>query len=79
MCTVKVTCSVHLIDEKACNDLLMSYLLLFMPHIFVLQRAESVKIDARDVNGKRFSISLSELPARVFLHEFDHLQVCFST
>ncbi|XP_028779661.1 peptide deformylase 1B, chloroplastic/mitochondrial-like [Neltuma alba] len=39
-----------------------------------VQRPESVKIDARDVNGKRFSVSFSELPARVFLHEFDHLQ-----
>ncbi|XP_054823180.1 peptide deformylase 1B, chloroplastic isoform X2 [Prosopis cineraria] len=37
-------------------------------------RPESVKIDARDVSGKRFSVSFSDLPARVFLHEFDHLQ-----
>lgn len=46
--------------------------------IFTLQRPESVKIDARDVTGVRFSFSLSELPARVFQHEFDHLQVFLS-
>ncbi|KAK7309792.1 hypothetical protein RJT34_06806 [Clitoria ternatea] len=39
-----------------------------------VKRPESVKIDARDVNGARFSISLSGLPARIFQHEFDHLQ-----
>ncbi|MBA0812455.1 hypothetical protein Gohar_026423 [Gossypium harknessii] len=38
------------------------------------QRPESVKIDAQDINGARFTIDLSELPARVFQHEFDHLQ-----
>ncbi|KAJ7974589.1 Peptide deformylase [Quillaja saponaria] len=37
-------------------------------------RPESVKIDARDINGARFGFSLSGLPARVFQHEFDHLQ-----
>lgn len=40
-----------------------------------LQRPESVKIDARDVTGARFTVNLSGLPARVFQHEFDHLQV----
>lgn len=45
----------------------------------VVQRPESVKIDARDINGTRFSVNLSDLPARIFQHEFDHLQVCFST
>ncbi|KAK9221413.1 hypothetical protein WN944_009839 [Citrus x changshan-huyou] len=39
-----------------------------------VERPESVKIDARDINGARFSVSLSDLPARVFQHEFDHLQ-----
>lgn len=39
-----------------------------------LQRPESVKIDARDVTGARFTVNLSGLPARVFQHEFDHLQ-----
>ncbi|PNX91911.1 peptide deformylase chloroplastic-like [Trifolium pratense] len=35
---------------------------------------ESVKIDARDLKGTWFSVSLSGLPARIFQHEFDHLQ-----
>lgn len=39
-----------------------------------VKRPESVKIDARDVKGTRFSFSLSGLPARIFQHEFDHLQ-----
>lgn len=37
-------------------------------------RPETVKIDARDIKGARFTVSLSDLPARVFQHEFDHLQ-----
>ncbi|KAL2942578.1 Peptide deformylase 1B chloroplastic/mitochondrial [Bienertia sinuspersici] len=39
-----------------------------------VQRPDSVKIDARDIKGSRFTVTLSELPARVFQHEFDHLQ-----
>ncbi|KAL2951533.1 hypothetical protein AAZX31_19G056800 [Glycine max] len=39
-----------------------------------VKRPESVKIDARDINGTRFSVNLSDLPARIFQHEFDHLQ-----
>ncbi|OMO59221.1 Formylmethionine deformylase [Corchorus capsularis] len=48
---------------------------LSLPRIYAdVERPESVKIDARDVNGSRFSVNLSRLPARVFQHEFDHLQ-----
>ncbi|MED6137321.1 Peptide deformylase 1B, chloroplastic [Stylosanthes scabra] len=48
---------------------------LSFPGIYAdVKRPESVKIDARDVNGSRFSVSLDGLPARVFQHEFDHLQ-----
>ncbi|KAF7819561.1 peptide deformylase 1B, chloroplastic [Senna tora] len=48
---------------------------LSFPRIYGdVQRPESVKIDACDVNGTKFSVSLSELPARIFQHEFDHLQ-----
>lgn len=39
-----------------------------------VERPDSVKVDAQDINGARFEISLSALPARVFQHEFDHLQ-----
>lgn len=48
---------------------------LSFPGIYAdVKRPESVKIDARDINGARFTLSLSGLPARVFQHEFDHLQ-----
>lgn len=40
-----------------------------------MQRPEAVKIDALDISGARFTVGLSGLPARVFQHEFDHLQV----
>lgn len=39
-----------------------------------VKRPDSIKGDARDIMGARFSFTLSELPARVFQHEFDHLQ-----
>ncbi|XP_027336421.1 peptide deformylase 1B, chloroplastic/mitochondrial isoform X2 [Abrus precatorius] len=39
-----------------------------------VKRPESVKINALDVNGTRFSVNMSGLPARIFQHEFDHLQ-----
>ncbi|KAL6135788.1 hypothetical protein ACLB2K_068013 [Fragaria x ananassa] len=48
---------------------------LSFPGIYAdVQRPESVKIDARDISGARFTVNLSGLPARVFQHEFDHLQ-----
>ncbi|XP_039026014.1 peptide deformylase 1B, chloroplastic/mitochondrial-like [Hibiscus syriacus] len=48
---------------------------LSFPRIYAdVERLESVKIDAQDINGAKFTVDLSELPARVFQHEFDHLQ-----
>ncbi|KAF5961950.1 hypothetical protein HYC85_003159 [Camellia sinensis] len=48
---------------------------LSFPGIYAdVERPESVKIDARDITGARFVFNLSDLPARVFQHEFDHLQ-----
>ncbi|XP_022152139.1 peptide deformylase 1B, chloroplastic [Momordica charantia] len=48
---------------------------LSFPRIYAdVERPESVKIDARDISGTRFMVNLSGLPARVFQHEFDHLQ-----
>ncbi|KAM3761428.1 hypothetical protein ACB098_01G267400 [Castanea mollissima] len=48
---------------------------LSFPGIYAdVVRPETVKIDARDIKGARFTVSLSDLPARVFQHEFDHLQ-----
>ncbi|XP_071734991.1 peptide deformylase 1B, chloroplastic/mitochondrial [Rutidosis leptorrhynchoides] len=37
-------------------------------------RPEAVKVDAQDITGEKFSVSLTHLPARVFQHEFDHLE-----
>ncbi|XP_052197790.1 peptide deformylase 1B, chloroplastic/mitochondrial [Diospyros lotus] len=48
---------------------------LSFPGIYAdVERPESVKIDARDITGARFVVNLAGLPARVFQHEFDHLQ-----
>ncbi|KAK2973310.1 hypothetical protein RJ640_027953 [Escallonia rubra] len=48
---------------------------LSFPGIYAdVMRPESVKIDAQDISGERFAVDLAELPARVFQHEFDHLQ-----
>ncbi|KAG0474172.1 hypothetical protein HPP92_016029 [Vanilla planifolia] len=53
-----------------CNEGCLSF-----PGIFAdIERPASVKIDARDIKGARFRFNLSKLPARVFQHEFDHLQ-----
>ncbi|XP_042969859.1 peptide deformylase 1B, chloroplastic isoform X2 [Carya illinoinensis] len=43
---------------------------LSFPGIYAdVERPESVKIDAQDIKGARFSVNLSGLPARVFQHE----------
>ncbi|KAL8167138.1 hypothetical protein V2J09_008637 [Rumex salicifolius] len=48
---------------------------LSFPGIYAdVKRPESIKIDARDISGSRFTMNLSELPARVFQHEYDHLE-----
>ena len=39
------------------------------------QRPLAVRIAAMDVRGRAFELDLQGLPARVFLHEYDHLQV----
>lgn len=44
----------------------------------MVQRPDSLKVDAQDVAGARFKVNLSGLPARVFQHEYDHLQVLYS-
>ena len=33
-----------------------------------------MKVEAQDMRGKRFVLSLKEWEARIFQHEFDHLQ-----
>jgi len=41
----------------------------------VVQRPKSVRIDAQDIKGKKFSLNLKEWQARIFQHEYDHLEV----
>ncbi|GAB4846738.1 Peptide deformylase 1B, chloroplastic [Ancistrocladus abbreviatus] len=48
---------------------------LSFPGIYAdVERPVSVKIDAQDITGSKFTFNLSGLRARVFQHEFDHLQ-----
>ncbi|KAJ8749855.1 hypothetical protein K2173_013770 [Erythroxylum novogranatense] len=48
---------------------------LSFPGIYAdVERPQSVKIDARDIGGARYTVNLSGLPARIFQHEYDHLQ-----
>uniref|UniRef100_A0A0D9V3C3 Peptide deformylase n=1 Tax=Leersia perrieri TaxID=77586 RepID=A0A0D9V3C3_9ORYZ len=48
---------------------------LSFPGIYAnVVRPENVKIDAQDVTGAKIKVKLSGLSARVFQHEFDHLQ-----
>lgn len=42
----------------------------------VLQRSTTVKVKAQDENGAKVSLSLTDFQARIFQHEYDHLQVC---
>ena len=44
---------------------------------FVLQRPLSVKIKAQDETGAKVSLSLTDFQARIFQHEYDHLQASF--
>ncbi|XP_042031592.1 peptide deformylase 1B, chloroplastic/mitochondrial-like [Salvia splendens] len=48
--------------------------LLNSPTLAALQRPDSLKVDAQDIKGARFQINLTGLLARVFQHEYDHLQ-----
>lgn len=37
-------------------------------------RPSKVRVRAQDLNGKSFVINISGFPARIFQHEYDHLQ-----
>ncbi|VAH61982.1 peptide deformylase 1B, chloroplastic-like [Triticum urartu] len=50
----------------------MAFAIIF--HHCAMQRPDTVKIDAQDASGAKIKVKLSELSARVFQHEFDHLQ-----
>lgn len=40
------------------------------------QRHVSIKVEAQDVNGERIQRIYTDWTARIFQHEYDHLQVC---
>lgn len=41
----------------------------------LLQRPVGVKVDAQDLKGRKFSLNIKNFQARIFQHEYDHLQV----
>lgn len=43
--------------------------------IWCLQRSSTVKVKAQDENGAKVSLALTDFQARIFQHEYDHLQV----
>ncbi|RAL39463.1 unnamed protein product [Cuscuta campestris] len=48
---------------------------LSFPQIYAdVERPDSVKVDAQDINGATFTVRFTRFPARVFQHEYDHLQ-----
>ncbi|GFP99733.1 peptide deformylase 1b chloroplastic [Phtheirospermum japonicum] len=48
---------------------------LSFPGIYAdVERPDSLQVDAQDVTGAKFEVNLTGLPARVFQHEYDHLQ-----
>ncbi|EPS64654.1 hypothetical protein M569_10125, partial [Genlisea aurea] len=48
---------------------------LSFPGIYAdVLRPDAIKIDAQDMDGSAFELNLTGLAARVFQHEYDHLQ-----
>lgn len=43
---------------------------------FLVQRPTTIKIKAQDMSGAKVNVTLTGWQARIFQHEFDHLQVC---
>ncbi|KAL3640115.1 Peptide deformylase 1B, chloroplastic [Castilleja foliolosa] len=49
---------------------------LSFPGIYAdVYRPDSLQVDAQDLTGAKFEVNLTGLPARIFQHEYDHLQV----
>ena len=48
---------------------------MFVAHCVLVQRRLKVKVRAQDVEGKEQILSLTGWQARIFQHEYDHLQV----
>lgn len=39
-----------------------------------VQRPSKVRVKAQDLTGKSFMVNVTGFPARIFQHEYDHLQ-----
>lgn len=53
-------------DEEGC---------LSLPEIYGrVTRATKIIVDAFDINGQQFEVTLEDLPARVVQHEYDHIE-----
>ncbi|CAK9882938.1 unnamed protein product, partial [Sphagnum jensenii] len=39
-----------------------------------VERPKSVRVEAQDIKGKKFAMTLKEWQARIFQHEYDHLE-----
>lgn len=69
-----IGCAIMLLRASLCK-----YNVFKMVHrncaLMYLQRPVSVKIEAQDIKGKKFDIHLKGFQARIFQHEYDHLQV----
>eukprot|EP00898_Chlorokybus_atmophyticus_P003763 jgi/Chlat1/4388/Chrsp29S04528 len=53
------------VDEEGC---------LSFPEIFAdVERSVSIKVEAQDVNGRKIALQLRDFTARIFQHEYDHL------
>jgi len=53
---------------------------LSIPHLYgPVYRSETIKIKAFDITGNEFTEELSHFPARVFQHEYDHLDAVLFT
>ncbi|KAL7135815.1 hypothetical protein ABFS83_11G123200 [Erythranthe nasuta] len=48
---------------------------LSFPGVYAdVERPNSLVVEAQDINGAKFEVNLTGFPARIFQHEFDHLQ-----
>ena len=45
-------------------------------YCMALQRPQRVKVRAQSVKGETLMLTLTDWQARIFQHEYDHLQVC---
>jgi len=63
------------IDSSSKKEEIMEEGCLSVPGLFgLVKRAQSVTVSANDPAGKRFTVAVNDLPARIMQHETDHLR-----